>query len=259
MAQYSYIGESVPRTDAWDKSTGTARYSVDMKIPGMLYGKCKRCPHPFARILKIDTSKARKLPGVRAVITAENAQQSYYGEFVSEQLPLCDEYARYVGDEVAAVAAIDEDIAEEALDLIEVEYEELSPIFDPKEALKPGAPAIHPELDVIKENTALHVAFERGEGEAGFRYADFILEDRFTTQPMHQCYMQPRDCIADWNGGQLTLWAVMQSPFRMRAPVARAVGLPENQVRVIPGYVGGGFGNNAIRIWPILLHRRHPP
>lgn len=251
MAEYSYIGKSVPRLDARDKATGAAVFSSDISFPGILYGKCKRCPHPFARILEIDISKALKLPGVRAVITARNVNQSYFGEFVSEQLPLCDQYARYIGDEVAAVAAVDEDIAEEALDLIEVEYEVLSPVFDPEKAMEPGAPAIHPELETIKQNTAFRVDFERGEGEDGFKHADIILEDRFTTQPMHQGYMQPRDCVAHWNGDQLTLWAVMQSPFRMRPPIARAIGIPEDHIRVIPGYVGGGFGNNAARLWPI--------
>ncbi len=251
MAKYSYIGKSVPRLDARDKAAGTAIFSSDIRFPGILYGKCKRCPHPFAKILNIDASQALKLPGVRAVITARNVEQTYYGEFVSEQLPLCDQYARYIGDEVAAVAAVDEDIAEEALDLIEVEYEVLNPVFDPEKALEPGAPAVHPELETIKQNTAFRVNFERGKGEAGFKHAATILEDRFTTQPMHQGYMQTRDCVAQWNGGRLTLWAVIQSPFRMRAPVARAIVVPEDYIRVIPGYVGGGFGNNAIRIWPI--------
>jgi len=258
MEQYSHIGKSIPRVDAQVKAAGEAAYSCDIKIPGMLLGKCKRSPHPFARIVSIDIAKALKLPGVRAVITARNITQSYFGEFVSDQLPLCDQYAYYAGDEVAAVAAIDDDIAEEALDLIEVEYEVLSPVFDSEKAMEPGAPAVHPELEGVKQNIVFRINFERGEGEAAFKDADVILEERFSTQPQHQCYLQPRDCVAAWDGGRLTLWAVTQSPFRMRPPIARAVGVPEDHVRMIPCYVGGGFGNNAARIWPIaaLLARK---
>ncbi len=258
MGQHLFIGKSIPRVDGPVKATGEAVYSSDIKLPGMLTGKCKRSPHPFARILSIDISKAMKLTGVSAVITARNVTQSYFGEFVMDQFPLCDQYAHYVGDEVAAVAAIDEDVAEEALDLIEVEYELLTPVFNPEEALKPGAPAVHPELEGVKQNVAFHIDFERGEGEAAFKQAEVILEERFTTQTMHQCYLQPRDCVAAWEGDRLTLWAVMQSPYRMRLPIARAVGVPEDRVRLVPGYVGGGFGNNTASIWPIaaLLARK---
>ena len=118
--QYTPIGKTVPRGDAQDKVTGETVYSGDINIPRMLFGKCKRSPHPFARILSVDISRALKLPGVKAVITAKNVRQFPFGEFFADQLPLCDRYACYVGDEVAAVAAIDEDIAEAALALIEV-------------------------------------------------------------------------------------------------------------------------------------------
>ena len=258
MSQYTYIGKSVLRVDARDKATGEAVYSSDYKIPGTLAGKCKRSPHPLARIINIDISKAERLPGVRAVITARNAGQFPFGEFISDQSPLCDRYAHYVGDEVAAVAAIDEDIAEEALDLIEVDYELMAPVFDPEKATEPGAPAVHPELDYVTQNVVMNFDLERGEGEAAFNYADLILEERFTTRPQHQGYLQPRDCVAAWSGGRLTLWAVMQSPYRMRPAIARSLGVSESQVRIIPGYVGGGFGNNASRIWPIaaLLARK---
>ena len=248
---YTYIGVNVPRVDVLDKALGEAAYSSDIRAPGMLVGKCKRSPHPFARILSIDTSKALRLPGVRAVITARNVKQYPFGEFFADQLPLCDQYAYYVGDEVAAVAAIDEDIAEEAVDLIEVTYEELEPVLNPEKAIQPGAPAVHPELERIKQNIALNIKFERGEGEAGFRYADVVVEKRFTTESMHHCYLQPRDCLAQWTGDRLTIWAVTQAPFRMRPAIARALDIPEDNIRMIPCAVGGGFGNNAARIWPI--------
>ncbi|MDP2931316.1 MAG: xanthine dehydrogenase family protein molybdopterin-binding subunit [Chloroflexota bacterium] len=255
---YTQIGKSVPRIESREKVTGEAAYSCDVRLPGMLWGKCKRSPYPFARILSIDISKALKVPGVRTVLTAHNSGQGPFGEFVTDQYPFCDQYAYYVGDEVAAVAAVDEDAAEEAVDLIEVEYEQLTPVFDPEEALKPGAPAVHPELESIKQNLIHRIDIERGEGEAAFKYADVILDERFTTQPQHQCYMQPRDCVAEWSGDRLTLRAVTQSPFRMRPGIARACGIPEDHVRMIPMVVGGGFGNNAARIWPIagLLARK---
>ena len=251
MPDYSYVGKSVQRVDATEKTTGEAVYSSDIILPGMLIGKCKRSPHPFAKILSIDTSKALKLPGVRAVITARNVTQFNYGEYALDQFPLCDQYAYYVGDEVAAVAAIDKDTAAEAIELIEVEYEELEPVFDAEKAMEPGAPAIHPELEEIERNIAYRIDFERGRGEAAFQDADLVLEDRFSTQPMHPCYLQTRDCAASWHSNKLTIWSVMQSPFRMRIPLAKSLGMSEDNIRIIPCTVGGGFGNNAFRLWPI--------
>ena len=251
MADYHFIGRSIPRVDAREKVTGEAVYSSDIQLPGMLVGKCKRSPYPFARILSIDSQKARRLCGVHAVITAQDITQFPYGEYADDQLPLCDQYAHYAGDEVAAVAAVNAEAAEEALDLIAVEYQGLEPVSDLERAIAPDAPAVHPELRAIKQNTAYRIDFTRGEGEAGFNQADLILEERFETQAMHQAYLQTRDCLAAWHGERLTLWAVMQSPFRMRLPLARSLGIPEDQIRIIPCSVGGGFGNNALRLWPI--------
>jgi len=251
MTQYSYIGRSVPRLDSPDKVTGQAIYSSDIQLPRMLIGKCKRSPHPFARILSINVSKALKLPGIRAVITANNVNQSYFGGPILDQLPLCNKYAYYIGDEVAAVAAVDDDLAEEAIELIEVEYELLMPVFDQEKAIEPESPAVHPELKEIKQNIIRNIDFERGEGEAAFKKADIILEERFYTQPMHQCYLQTRDCVAAWHSDRLTLWAAMQAPFRTRAVIAKSINIPEHYIRIIPCYVGGGFGSNMARIWPI--------
>ena len=251
MADYRFIGKSIPRVDAREKVTGEAVYSSDIHLPGMIVGKCKRSPHPFARILTIDCQKARRLRGVHAVITARDVAQFPYGEYADDQLPLCDSYAHYAGDEVAAVAAASAEAAEEALDLIAVEYEILGPVFNLEEAIAPGAPAVHPELKAVKQNIAYQIDLSRGEGAAGFEQADLILEERFETQAMHQAYLQTRDCVAAWHGENLTLWAVLQSPFRMRLPLARSLGIPEEQIRVIPCSVGGGFGNNALRLWPI--------
>ncbi|MBA7653403.1 4-hydroxybenzoyl-CoA reductase subunit alpha [subsurface metagenome] len=258
----SYIGKNVLRVDAPAKVTGEAIFSSDIKPHGMLYGKCKRSPHPLAHILSVDIGSALKLPGVRAIITARNVKQSYCGEYLFDQLPLCDQYSYYIGDEVAAVAAIDEETAQEAIDLIKVNYEVLTPVLDLEKATELGAPAVHPELESIKQNIAYQVDFERGEVTAAFQQADLVFEERFTTSPVHQCYLQPRDCVAAWDGDRLTLWAAMQGPFEWRKEIANGVCIPESHVRVIPCYVGGGFGDNASRIWPIaaLLARQagHP-
>jgi len=255
---YSFVGKSIPRVDALEKTTGKAIYSSDIMLPGMLFARCKRSPYPFARIVHIDAADALKLPGVRAVITPQNITQHPFGEFAADQYPLCPQYAHYHGDEVAAVAAVSSDVAAEALDLIAVEYEEMKPVFDPELAMAPGAPAVQPDIKDIQNNIAYQLDFGRGKGEAGFEDADVILEERFTTQPMHQGYLQTRDCVAVWNAGKLTLYAAMQSPYRMRMAIARSLGIMESDVRIIPCTVGGGFGNNAFRIWPItaLLARK---
>lgn len=246
MDTYSVVGQSVPKVDALGKVRGEAVYCADLKMPGMLFGKVKRSPHPFAKILSIDTHEAEKLVGVKAVVTAQNVSQFPYSFPVADELPLCTEYARYVGDEVAGVAAVDEETAEEALDLIKVEYEELSPVFDPEKAMEPGAPALHPENEAIKQNIAYHIDFVRGDGGAGLKQADVVLEDRFSTQIQHQAYLEPQVCLAYWDtSGKLTIWAPYQMPFPSRSMTARALGILEHQVRIIQTCVGGGFGGKA--------------
>jgi len=246
MAEYSVVGKSVTRVDALEKVTGEAEYCTDIKVPGMLCGKIKSSPYPFARILSIDTDKARKLRGVKAVITARDVVQFPYGYFVDDELPLADKYARYVGDAVAAVAAIDTDTAEEALDLITVEYEELTPVLDAEKAMEPGAPAVHPEREEVKNNIAHSIEYVRGEGEAAFKQADLILEERFSAQTAHQAYLEPQTCVAQWDvSGKLTVWGSTQTPFTNRTILAKALGIPEHRIRIIQPYVGGGFGGKA--------------
>jgi 4-hydroxybenzoyl-CoA reductase alpha subunit len=243
MAEYSFVGKGINRVDAREKVTGEAVFSADVKLPGMLFGKIKRSSHPFAKILSIDVSRAIKLPGVRTVITSRDVKQFRYGPIIADELPLAHEYVRFVGDEVAAVAAIDADAAEAALDLIEVEYEELSPVLDIERAMKPGASAVHPELEGAKQNIANHIEFVRGEGEAAFKQAEVTLEDRFTTQTTHQAYLEPHAVVAHWDGSEkLTLWGATQMPFGARTLLAKALGIPEHRIRIIQPCVGGGFG-----------------
>ena len=156
MEELSYVGKSVPRKDGVEKATGRALYTVDMVLPGMLWGKILRSPYPHARILNIDTSRAEKLPGVKAVVTGKDTLGIKHGfvetpRYPPDQYPLAMDRVRYIGEEVAAVAAIDEYVAEEALDLIRVDYEELPGVFDPEEAMKPEAPEIHPSHPKVKE------------------------------------------------------------------------------------------------------------
>ena len=246
MAVYSCIGHNVKKIDSLDKVTGKAVFTSDISLPGMLCGKVKASPFPFARILSINTDKAEALHGVRAVITARNVPQYPYGLFLDDEIPLANTYVRYTGDIVAAVAAIDEDIAEEAIDLIEVEYEELTPVFSAEAAMKPGAPAVHPERKNVKRNIAHRIEYVRGEGEAAFERADVIVEERFSTQAVHTAYLENQACISQWDAnGRLTLWASTQRVFNIRGLMAMALGIPEHRIRVIQQYIGGGFGGKT--------------
>lgn len=252
MTLNSVIGKNIPRIDAREKVTGEAQYCVDLKFPGMLYGKIKRSPLPFARILNIDTSKAEKMVGVKAVITAEDTPKIPYGTFLADELPLEKTLVRFTGDGVAAVAAIDEDVAEEALELIKVDYEEFPPILDPEQAILPQTPPIHPELENIKFNIAYQIDYTRGNPDYGFDEADLILEDRFVTHAVHQAYLEPQACIAHFDASaKLTIWGSLQAPFRARSLIAKALGMYEHQIRMIQPYVGGGFGGKGGAIQPL--------
>jgi CO/xanthine dehydrogenase Mo-binding subunit len=243
---YSVIGKSTPSIDAREKVTGEARYCVDLSLPGMLYGKIKRSPFAFARILNIDKSRAQKLFGVKAVITAKDTPEIPYGTFVQDELALASTLVRYIGDGVAAVAAIDEDIAEEALELIQVDYEELPPILDPEEAIQRGVPSVHPELKDIKSNISYHIDYTRGNPDRAFGEEDLVVQDRFVTQEVHQSYLEPQACLAVYaTSGKLTIWGSLQAPFRARVLIAKALGIREDQIRIIQPFVGGGFGGKG--------------
>jgi len=177
----SIISKRYPRIDAKDKVTGKAKYIDDYRFSGMLYGRILRSPYPHARVLKIDFSRAQRMTGVRAVVTAQDTPKKKYGSYRSgakDELIFASDRVRYVGDEVAAVAAIDEDIAREALSLIRVEYEELPAVFSVRDARSPRAPRIHDEAE---ENVASHTITVRGDPVQGFRAADIVLEEEFDT------------------------------------------------------------------------------
>ena len=241
MNGYSVVGKSLPRVDAREKATGDAVYLADFTVPRMLYGRMLRSPLPHARILNIDTSKASKRPGVRAVFTGDDVPKIKFGMMKPDEYALAIDKVRYVGDEVAAVAALDENAAEEALEYISVDYEELPAIFDPEEAMKPGAPPIH---DHVQNNLALFLDYHRGDVDAGFKEADLILEDNFQTSTVHQCYTEPRAVVASFDAtGRLTLWGPFQSLFLFRDLIlCKALDMEAAKIRIVQPFVGGGFG-----------------
>ena len=248
---YAIIGKPVPKKDAWIKVTGEAKYADDLFLAGMLHGKLLRSPHPHAKISHIDTSRAEKLAGVRAVITGKDFPGVKYGNMpqTRDYLPLAIDKVRYIGDEVAAVAAIDEEIAEEALDLIRVEYEPLPAVFDAEEAMKPGAPQLH---DHAANNMSAETAFQFGDVAKGFAESDYLQEDLFETQPIKQGMLEPHACIGQWDEtGKITLWASKQSPYVVWKQLSMGLGIETSRIRVIQTYVGGGFSGGKQEAMPM--------
>lgn len=245
---FSVVGRSVPQLDAVAKATGGAKYTADLKIPGMLYAKVLRSPLPHARILKIDIGEAERLPGVKAVICHKNvprvAYNSYYREPIDEERLPADEYifdekVRYVGDKVAALAATSLDIAEEALELIQVEYEELPFVLDPLEALKPDAPRIHE----VENNLVKEVKWDVGNIEEGFAEADYIFENTYRTQMQQHVPLEPHCCIAEFDiNGELHIISSTQGTFNVRVLLGKILNMPLSKIRVTRPHIGGAFG-----------------
>jgi 4-hydroxybenzoyl-CoA reductase subunit alpha len=248
MNEYHVIGKRLPRIDAKEKVRGKAHYTDDLKIAGMLCGTILRSPFAHAGILKIDASRALKVTGVKAVITGEDTIKAKYGvisrspKFVDEY-PLAVDKVRFIGDEVAAVAATDPDAALEALDLIQVDYEELPAVFDPDQALKPEAPQIH---DHAPGNISREFHLKQGDVERGFLESDLVREDTFTTQSAIHAYLEPHAALAEWDmSGRLTLHTSTQTPYYVQQHLALTLGINPDRVRVIKPYVGGGFGGKS--------------
>jgi 4-hydroxybenzoyl-CoA reductase alpha subunit len=259
---FSVVGKRVNRVEGYDRVTGDAVYVADVKLPGMIYGRILRSPYPHARIVRLDTSQAAKLRGVRAVVTADDTIKRGWGAFFPDQYPLSVGKARYVGEEVAAVAAIDPDIAEEALDLIEVEWEQLPAVFDAEEAMQEGAPLIH---DDKPRNIALTIDIERGDVEQAFRESDVIVEDTFESTPQWHSSIETIGSVAEYAAsGKYTIYMNTQTLFNARHRIAAALGVRETDVRIIQPAVGGGFGgksaddNNAV-VAAILARKARKP
>lgn len=261
MDDFTIIGKRIPRIEGREKAIGQAQYADDLALPAMLYGKILRSPFPHARILGIDISRAARLPGVKAVITAEDTPKVKYGILLADQLALATERVRCIGDEVAAVSAVDEDTALEALELVRVDYEELPAVFEPDEALKPEAPVLHPQgprEGVMKAHTtgniAIKYSFGYGDVEQAFGKADYIQEDEFTTQPVQHCPLEPHACLVDIDAsGRLAIWSPIQNIFMVRSQLAAALRMPEHKIRIIQPHVGGAFGCkfNLHALYPI--------
>ncbi len=250
MNEFKYIGKEIPRPDAPDKAMGKAIYIHDLIRPGMLYGKIKFSEHAHAKILNIDTSKAERLPGVRAIITAANTPLIRFG-FLNDNFALKKDKVRQFRDEVAAVAAIDPEIAEEAIELIKVEYEPLPGVFSIEEAMKEDAPLVHeqdPEGRPRKNN--LHpfsYGHKSGDIEGGKRASKHIVEATYSTPLIQQCCMGTAGCIAEFDmNSNLTMWAKTQIPYLAQRDFNRALeqmGLKGKNTRIIIPALGGGFGS----------------
>lgn len=242
---YNVINRRAPRLDAPDKATGRATYIDDMKFPGMLYGALLQSPLPHAKILNIDTSKAERLPGVKAVVTAKDAGLVKYGVSPAryDETLFCHDKVCYVGDEIAAVAAIDLETALEAVSLIKVDYEELPAVFTPEEAMAEGAPVIHEDYP---RNICAEVHQEFGDVESALKECDLVRTDKFVNKRQDAAFLEPNGCIADYNKfGYLTLYTSTQVPHYVQRTVAMVLRLPVGKVRVVKPYVGGGFGPKA--------------
>lgn len=252
MTELNYIGKSFRRKDGPDKVTGRAVYTEDVKLPGMLIGRILRSPHPHARIVRIDTSRTSALPGVKAVITVRDTKGIKHGfvetpRYPPDQEVLARDRVVFVGEEIAAVAAVDHVTAQQALDLIDVEYELLPAVFDPIEAMKPGAPEIHPSHPKVKAevdyaNVGGRTFTAWGDVEAGFKEADYVREDRFESHLRTHGYLEPQVTTALWENDKLNVWTSSMGTFIKRAKLARTLDLPYSAVRVHKAYVGGTFG-----------------
>jgi 4-hydroxybenzoyl-CoA reductase alpha subunit len=246
MSEYSVIGKKVRRVDGPEKVTGSAKYTFDINLPNMLYGKVLRSPHPHAKIISIDTSEAEKLPGVKAVVTGKDTPGKKNGiwrrfpELCDEEI-LCREKVRYIGDPVAAVAAIDEDTAEKALDYIEVEYEPLPAVYDPMEAISDEAPQVH---EGVEANINLNRHIEWGNVDEAFKQCDHIREDYFTCSSQAHVCMETHDAVASYDySDRLTVWTSTQSSYYIQRLLADMLDMREGDIRVIKPPTGGGFGS----------------
>jgi 4-hydroxybenzoyl-CoA reductase alpha subunit len=242
MAEYSVIGKRVSRVDAREKVIGEAKYAADYSLPGMLWCKLLRSPYPHARILNIDTSRAEKLPGVKAVITGKDFGGWTWGwmRATRDEPPVAVDKVRYMAEAVAGVAAVDEDTAEEACDLIRVDYEELPGVFDAEEAMKDGAPKVH---DYVRNNISLEYHWDFGDVEKAFAESYIVREDKFRTSRATHGYLEPPAILAYYEpSGYITVWAAKQSPYFHYRHLAACFKLPLSRVRVIQPFIGGGFG-----------------
>ncbi len=253
------IGKSLPRVEGAAKVSGGLRYAADVLRPGTLWGKVLRSPFAHARILSIDTSRASTLPGVKAIVTAADIKTRLVGATLKDMPVMASERVRFVGEEIAAVAAVDADTAEEAVQLIDVEYEELPAVFDPLEAMTPEAPLLHPDyasyqgpktMALELKNVQTLVRARKGEIEKAFAESDFIFEKSYRTQLVHQGYIEPYACTVEVDGeGRVAIWVANQAFFKLRRVLAEYLDLPPEDITIYPSNMGGSFGAKDFLFW----------
>ena len=252
QAEGDFIGKNVRRIDAPSKVTGKLKYAGDMTMPGMLHVQVLRSPHPHARIVSIDTSAAERIEGVEGVITSADVPgQDGFGVFVSDQPVMARGKVRYVGEAVAAVAAEDLVTAKRALAAIKVEYERLPAVFDPFEAMRPGAPVLH---DYAPDNITKHIPIRVGDVEKGFAESDLVVEETYSTQAIEHAYLEPEAGLAYVDhDGVVTVLSPSQNITHHRHMLARIIAKPISKVRFIMSPVGGGFGGKEDMIYQGML------
>jgi xanthine dehydrogenase molybdenum-binding subunit len=268
MPEERVLGKNYPRVDAADKVSGRSQYAGDVYLPGMLICKVLKSSRPHARLLRIDTSQAAQVPGVRAVITGQDVPDVRFGSgAVKDRRVFALEKVRYVGEPLAAVAAVDEIAALEALDLIQVEYGDLPAITDPIDALKPDAPLVHEDLPRYEGyaasmggNVCTILDSDRGDVDRAFAEADYIFEDTFRSQGINQGYLEPMACVANVDpSGRINVWTSTQGPYAVRASLAAVLQIPISRLRIIPTELGGGFGAKlrlCLEPYPVFLARK---
>ena len=257
MSDFKAVGIPVPRGEGSDKVSGHTVYAADVKLPGLLWAKILRSPHPHARIQRVDISRAKKVPGVHAIITGDDVRDCLVGKQIRDMPVLCWDKARFAGDRIAAVAAETVAAAEEALHLIDVEYELLPAVFDPLEAMTPSAPVIHenigaydgaPEkiLAVDLRNGLTRLAWRKGDVEKGFNEADVVLEHTFYVPARHQGYLEPHSATVSIEfDGRIQVWSSVKNPFNVRTQLAKCLSVAEERIRMNPVNVGGEFGGKG--------------
>ena len=255
MKRKQFIGKSIPRAESVKKITGGALYAVDVSFPNMLWGGVLRSPIPYGRITRIDINKALSLPRVKAVVTGLDVANVKIGRQIYDMPVLADGVVRFAGEKVAAVAADSEEILDRALEAMEIEYEELSPLLDPMEVLTPGANLLHPDVMAYKglpgklsapSNAFVQLSWKKGDLEEGFRRSDVVVENTFQTQVVHQAYIEPHSCVVKANqSGGAEIWACCKVPFALREQMATAFGIAAEKFLVHPCNIGGDFGGKG--------------
>jgi CO/xanthine dehydrogenase Mo-binding subunit len=261
---YRIVGQPIARLDGLEKVGGTTRFSADVSLPGLVWGKVLRSPLPHARIVRIDTAKARAVPGVLAVLTAWDLPDVLVGRRMFDMPVLARDRVRFIGEKVAVAAALDPDLAEEALALVDVEYEDLPAVVEATAAIEPGAPLVHENPGAYEgapperphPNVQSVLRFALGDVEAGFREADRTFEHTFRTQLAHHGYLEPHaGVVAIDNDGRVQVWASNKMPFRLKELLAHALRLPKEQIRVNLTAIGGDFGGKgSLMDLPLAYH-----